>query len=62
MFIPTIERVSDLIKVREILGQFDNEFKENYDSNNEVDESLNTMLNLIKEGFESILMVMKARL
>ena len=62
MFIPTIERVSDLIKVREILEQFDNEFKENYDSNNEVDESLNTMLNLIKEGFESVLMVMKARL
>jgi len=62
MFIPTIERVSDLIKVREILEQFDNEFKENYDSDNEVDESLNNMLNLIKEGFESVLMVMKARL
>lgn len=62
MFIPTIERVSDLIKVREILNQFDSEFKTNLDEEDEIDISLNNMLDLIKEGFESILTVMKARL
>lgn len=62
MFIPTIERVSDLIKVREILDQFDSEFKANLDTEDEIDTSLNTMIDLIKEGFDSVLMVMKARL
>lgn len=62
MFMPTIERISDLIKVREILKQFDSEFKTNLDEENEVDMSLNTMIDLIREGFESILMVMKTRL
>lgn len=62
MFIPTIERVSDLIKVREILNQFDSEFKANLDTENEIDTSLNNMIDLIKEGFESVLAVMKARL
>lgn len=62
MFVPTIEQVSDLIKVREILEQFDSEFKENLDTNDEIDSSLNTMIELIKEGFESVLMVMKERL
>ena len=62
MFIPTIERVSDLIKVREILNQFDSEFKTNLDEEDEIDISLNNMLDLIKEWFESILTVMKARL
>ena len=62
MFVPTIERISDLIKVREILEQFDSEFKTNLDEKNEVDMSLNTMIDLIREGFESVLMVMKARL
>ena len=62
MFIPTIERVSDLIKVREILEQFDSEFKANLDNENEIDNSLNDMINLIREGFESVLTVMKARL
>lgn len=62
MFVPTIERISDLIKVREILEQFDSEFKTNLDEKNEVDVSLNTMIDLIREGFDSVLMVMKARL
>ena len=31
MFVPTIEHISDLIKVREILEQFDSEFKTNLD-------------------------------
>lgn len=62
MFVPTIERISDLIKVREILEQFDSEFKTNLDEKNEVDMSLNTMIDLIREGFDSVLMVMKARL
>lgn len=62
MFVPTIERISDLIKVREILEQFDSEFKTNLDEKDKVDVSLNTMIDLIREGFESILMVMKARL
>lgn len=62
MFIPTIEQVSDLIKVREILTQFDSEFKTNLDEKDEIDSSLNTMIDLIKEGFDSVLMVMKARL
>lgn len=62
MFIPTIEQVSDLIKVREILTQFDSEFKTNLDEEDEIDSSLNNMIDLIKEGFDSVLMVMKARL
>lgn len=62
MFVPTIECVSDLIKAREILEQFDNEFKANFNPNDELDNSLNTMIDLIKEGYESVLMVMKARL
>ena len=62
MFVPTIERVSDLIKVREVLEQFDSEFKENLDTEDEIDNSLNNMIDLIREGFESVLMVMKARL
>lgn len=62
MFVPTIEQISNLIKVREILTQFDSEFKENLDTEDEIDNSLNNMIDLIKEGFESVLMIMKERL
>ena len=62
MFVPTIEQISNLIKVREILTQFDSEFKENLDTEDEIENSLNNMIDLIKEGFESVLMIMKERL
>ena len=62
MFTPDISQVSDLVNVREILTKFDNDFKTNLDPEDEVDNSLSEMLTLIREGFESVLMVMKARL
>lgn len=62
MYSPTIEQVSDLLKVRDILEDFDTKFKEDLDQDDEVDTSLNTMIDLIREGFDSVLLVMKARL
>lgn len=62
MFRPTIEQIQNLLAVREALAEFSDEFQTDYDPNDELDESLNQMITLINEGFNSILEEMKHRL
>lgn len=62
MFKPNINQINDLINVRTILDNFNNDYQNNFDKEDEIDTSINTMLNLIIEGFNSVLKVMKERL
>ena len=62
MFKPNINQINDLINVRTILDNFNNDYQNSFDKEDEIDTSINTMLNLIIEGFNSVLKVMKERL
>lgn len=62
MYNPNFKTVEELHNIGNALSNFNNEFKSNYDQNDELDAQLNVMIDLIIDGFNSIYEEMKRRL
>lgn len=62
MYNPDFKTVENLSNIKKSLEDFNKNFNDNYDSEDELDAQLKTMLDLIFGGFTSVYEEMKRRL